>query len=167
MRLRRRREVVAEAWLAAPPAEVWRRLADHERMSKWMPVREVVRRRPGAPDPDGLGAVRTVKAGGFVFDEEIVGWKPGERLEYRLTGGAPLREHRGVVRLIADGAGTRVVWSVAFRPAIPGTGGLVERELRRLLEGGLCGLERLLGPGPPASEALRHPAGATAPPGTP
>jgi uncharacterized protein YndB with AHSA1/START domain len=145
-----RREVVVEAWLAAPPARVWRILSDHERMPKWMPVREVVRRRPGTPDPDGVGAVRTIKSGGLVFDEEIVGWKPGERLEYRVTAGAPLRDHRGVVRLAAEGDGTRLVWTVGFRPWIPGTGPLVERAVRRLLEGGVRGLERrLAGPWPP------------------
>jgi len=143
--LRGRREVELEAWLPAPPDAVWRLLADHEGMPRWLPVREVVRRRPGAPDPDGLGAVRTVKSGGLAFDEEIVEWKPGERLGYRLTGGAPLRDHRGVVRLAAEGEGTRIVWSVGFRPWIPGTGFLVEREVRRLLEGGLRGLARALG----------------------
>jgi len=145
MSLRGRREVALEAWLPASPAEVWRLLADHEGMPRWLPVREVVRRRPGAPDPDGLGAVRTVKSGGLAFDEEIVEWKPGERLVYRLTGGAPLRDHRGVVELAAEGEGTRIVWRVGFRPWIPGTGALVEREVRRLLEGGLQGLARALG----------------------
>lgn len=144
MNLRGRREVRAEAWIAAPPADVWRLLADHEGMPRWLPVREVVRRRPGAPDPDGLGAVRTVKSGGLAFDEEIVEWKPAERLGYRLTGGAPLRDHRGVVRLAAEDGGTCVVWSVGFRPWIPGTGWLVERQVRSLLEGGLRGLARAL-----------------------
>jgi uncharacterized protein YndB with AHSA1/START domain len=132
------------ARIEAPPAAVWRLLADHEGMPCWLPVREVVRRRPGAPDPDGLGAVRTVKSGGLVFDEEIVGWKPGERLEYRVTAGAPLREHRGVVRLAAEEATTRLVWTVGFRPLVPGTGRLVERQVRTLLEAGVQGLTRVL-----------------------
>jgi uncharacterized protein YndB with AHSA1/START domain len=139
--------VRVEALLPAPPDAVWRLLSDHEGMPGWMPVREVVRRRDGAPDPDGAGAIRTVKSGGLVFDEEIVDSKPGERLEYRVLSGAPLREHRGVVSLSAEGGGTRVVWSVGFRPWIPGTGFLVEREVRRLLEGGLHGLARLLSGG--------------------
>ena len=141
---RGRREVEVEAWLPAKPDEVWRWLADHEGMPRWLPVREVVRRRDGAPEPDGLGAVRTIKSGGLVFDEEIVEWKPGERLEYRVTGGAPLRDHRGVVRLTAEGDGTRLVWNVGFRPWIPGTGFLVEWQVRSLLETGLRGLARVL-----------------------
>jgi uncharacterized protein YndB with AHSA1/START domain len=140
--------VRVEAWLAAPPAAVWRLLSDHEGMPRWMPVREVVRRRDGAPDPDGIGAIRTVKSGGLAFDEEIVDSKPAERLEYRVLGGAPLREHRGVVRLSAEGGGTRLLWTVGFRPMIPGTGFLVERGIRRLLDGGVRGLARLLPGGP-------------------
>ena len=131
-----------EARLPADPLTVWRLLADHEGMPRWMPVREVVRRRPGAPDPNGAGAVRTVKSRGFVFDEEIVGWKPGERLEYRIRAGAPLREHRAVVRLVAEDTATRIVWVVGFRPWIPGTGFLLERQVRGLLEAGVRGLAR-------------------------
>ena len=133
-----------EAQLPANPRAVWRLLADHEGMPRWMPLREVVRRRAGVPDPNGAGAVRTVKSRGFVFDEEIVGWKPGERLEYRIRSGAPLREHRGVVRLVAEDTGTRIVWVVGFRPWIPGTGALLERQVRGLLRAGLDGLARAL-----------------------
>jgi len=133
-----------EARLPAEPWAVWQLLADHEGMPRWMPVREVVRRRPGASDPNGAGAVRTVKSRGFVFDEEIVGWKPGERLEYRICAGGPLREHRGVVRLVAEDTGTRVVWIVGFRPWVPGTGFLLEGQVRRLLRAGLRGLAREL-----------------------
>ena len=139
----RLREVRAEALVAAPRDAVWRILSDHEGMPRWMPVREVVRRRDGVPEPDGIGAIRTVKSAGLAFDEEIVDAKPGERLEYRVIAGAPLRDHRGVVRLSAEGAGTRVVWTVRFRPWIPGTGPLLARHVRRLVEAGLAGLSRL------------------------
>lgn len=133
--------VEVERSIPAPPAVVWEWLADHERMREWMPVAEVVRRRPGHPDPDGLGAVRTVRCPPLVTEERVVAWKPPERMEWELAEGAPVRALRGEVALTptADGRATRVRWRVVFRPLVPGTGRwlgrLFERQARRALEG--------------------------------
>ncbi len=128
--------------IAAPREKVWALLADHEGMKRWAPVREVIRRRPGAPDPDGEGAIRTIRASGLVIEERITAFKPGERLEYTLVEGAPIRDHAGDVVLTPDGEGTRVTWTVRFRPLIPGTGWLLERLLRKGLEQSLEGLRQ-------------------------
>lgn len=135
--------IEVEKRTSAPPDEVWTFLADHEGMKRWMPVREVVRRRPGAPDPNGVGAVRTIRGMGLVIEEEVVAFEPGKRLGYRLTAGAPIRDHAGEVTLTPDGAGTRVRWTVGFRPVIPGTGGLLAFALKRGLAQGLDNLARL------------------------
>lgn len=128
--------------IQATPERVFSIVADHEGMKRWAGVREVVRRRPGAPDPNGEGAIRTVRAFGLVIDERITVFKPGERLEYTVIEGAPLRDHAGEVVLTPDGDGTRVTWSVRFEPWIPGTGWLLERVLRKGLGGSLAGLKR-------------------------
>ncbi len=124
----------------APPDRVWALLAHHEGMKRWAPVREVIRRRPGGPDPDGVGAVRTVRAFGLAVDEKITAFEPGKRLAYSLVEGAPIRDHAAQVVLEADSGGTRVVWSAHFRPLVPGTGWLLERILRGGLERSLDGL---------------------------
>ncbi len=129
--------------IAASREKIWTLLADHEGMKRWSAVREVVRRRQGAPDPNGEGAIRTVRAFGMVVDERITAFKPGERMEYVLVEGAPIRDHSGEVVLLPDGAGTRVVWRVSFRPLVPGTGWLIERILRTGLMRGLEGLRAL------------------------
>ena len=128
--------------IAAPREKIWALLANHEGMKKWAPVREVIRRRAGAPDPDGVGAIRTVRASGMAVDERITAFKPGERLEYTLVEGAPIRDDAAEIVLTPDGDGTRVVWSVHFRPLVPGTGWLLARALRAGLERSLDGLRR-------------------------
>jgi len=128
--------------IAAPREKIWALLANHEGMKKWAPVREVIRRRPGAPNPDGVGAIRTVRAYGMAVDERITVFAPGERLEYTLVEGAPIRDHAAEIVLTPDGDGTRVVWSVHFRPLLPGTGWLLTRMLRGGLERSLDGLRR-------------------------
>jgi uncharacterized protein YndB with AHSA1/START domain len=138
-------KIEVERLIPAEPAKVWALLSDHEGMAEWLPVREVVRRRPGAPDPNGLGAVRTIRGMGLVIEERITGWKPPERMEYVLTEGAPIRDHHGEVVLTPEGSGTRVHWKVRFRPLVPGTGWLVAALLRRGLAQGLAALERRAG----------------------
>ena len=83
--------IEVEARFAAPPAAVWGWFANHDDMADWFPVREVVRRRRGFSDPDGVGAVRTLRGFGLVFEERITDFKPDERLEYELLAGAPVR----------------------------------------------------------------------------
>jgi uncharacterized protein YndB with AHSA1/START domain len=135
-------EIEVSRTIAAPPERIWPLLADHEGMKKWAPVREVIRRRPGAPEPDGVGAVRTVRAFGMVVDERITAFEPGVRLGYTLVEGAPLRDHTGEIVLEPGAGGTRVAWRVRFRPLVPGTGWLLARVLRRGLERSLEGLRR-------------------------
>jgi len=104
------RRIEIEQYIAAPPSQVWPLVADHEGMARWMPVREVVRRRSGSPEPNGVGAIRTVRGMGFVVEERVTGWKPGERLGYVLTAGAPLRDHIGEMILKPAEGGTLVGW---------------------------------------------------------
>jgi uncharacterized protein YndB with AHSA1/START domain len=135
--------VDVEQEIAAPPARVWELIQDHEGMPRWMPVREVVRRSPGSPDPNGVGAVRVLRGFGLVMVERVTVFEPPERLEYVLTEGAPIRDHRGEVTVSAAGAGTRVRWAVRFEPLIPGTGWLLRLALARGLRQGLAALRHL------------------------
>jgi len=134
-------ELVQE--IQAAVGQVWNILVDHERMPQWMPVREVVRRRPGTPDPNGVGAIRTLRGSGVVVEERITSFKPCEKLEYVVTEGVPIRDHRGEIQLTPLAQGTRVCWRVQFRPLIPGTGWLLERVVCSSLRAGLSGLKRL------------------------
>ena len=111
-------------------------------MPDWFPAREVVRRRPGAGDPNGAGAVRVVRLLGLAIEEQITVFEPGRRLAYRVTKGAPFAEHHAAVELEPDGDATRVRWSVSLRPQIPGTGWILRRLVLRTLRAGLAGLDR-------------------------
>jgi uncharacterized protein YndB with AHSA1/START domain len=136
-----------EALIAASRERIWEILTDHEGMPRWFPAREVIRRSPGSPDPNGVGAVRVVRASGLAIEERVTAFEPGKRLEYVVTGGVPLRNHRGQVVLdTSDSEGDRcsVRWSVELRPRIPGTGWILRRATDRLIRDGLEGLRRFV-----------------------
>jgi uncharacterized protein YndB with AHSA1/START domain len=135
-------EVERSVRIAASPRRVWELLADHEGMPAWMPVREVVRRRAGSPDANGVGALRVVRASGLAIEERITAFEPERLLVYEVVEGAPVRDHRGEVRLEPDGDATRVRWRVSLRPLVPGTGWLLRRVVERLVGGALEGLAR-------------------------
>jgi hypothetical protein len=99
--------------------------------TRWAGVKEVVLRQTGDPPPNGLGAIRVIRARGMAFEEEITAFEPPRRMGYRLVAGAPVRDHAGEVRFDPDSAGTRVTWTIRFRPLVPGTGWLLRRVLER------------------------------------
>lgn len=126
--------------IAAPPEKVFAFYTDHVGWERWAGVREVVLRQTGDPPPNGLGAIRVIRARGMAIEEEITAFEPPHRMGYRLVAGAPVRDHAGEVRFEPDGAGTRVTWTVRFRPLVPGTGWLVRRMLERGLRDVLTAL---------------------------
>ncbi len=133
----KRIDIDLEVEVAASPSEVWSLISDHERMVEWMPVDEVVRRRAGHPEHDGVGAVRTIRARGMVIEEEITEFRRDEYLAYRLTAGAPLSDHRGEMVLTPKGEGCHLRWSIRCRCSLPLIGRWVEGGLRTPIEAGL------------------------------
>jgi len=131
--------------VAAPPDRVFAFYTDHVGWERWAGVKEVVLRQQGDPPPNGLGAIRVIRASGMAVEEEITGWKPPHSMTYRLVAGAPIRDHEGTVRFEPEGSGTRVTWSIRFRPLVPGTGWLLKRLLTRELGTILTRLSQKLG----------------------
>lgn len=136
--------VVAAARIAAPRDVVWKAITDHEGMTAWSPFSSVVLTRPGSAERNGLGAVRRIRGFGLTLDEEVVAWNPPTRYDYRLIGGAPVREHFGQVLLNEVDGATDVRWSVRFRPMIPGTGAVTRAMLERTFADMLQRLKRRL-----------------------
>ena len=98
---------------------------------------EVSVEQPGAPD--GSGLIRSVKVGTVHAHEEILEVGPGHVVRYTATKGVPVKDYLGSVALDdSPSGGTRVTWTVEFRPIVPGTGWLLslltKRTLNRVLD---------------------------------
>lgn len=118
--------------LSHPRARVFARYTDHERWGEWTGLGRVRLVKDGAPERDGIGAIRAFAAAG-PLREEVTGYEAPSRMTYRIAaGGFPITDHHGEVVFEETGAGTRVTWRVRFRSRLPGTGWLIERGLRRL-----------------------------------
>jgi uncharacterized protein YndB with AHSA1/START domain len=133
-------EIVMEQRFAAPPARVFEEVTDHAAFGRWMKA-DIQVERQGTPPPNGLGAVRVVRARGTTVREEVVRWESPSAMDYRVIGGAPLRHHLGQLRFVPDAAGTRLTYSIRFDWPwwLGGTvvGRLVARTLEREITAGL------------------------------
>ncbi|MGI9295793.1 MAG: SRPBCC family protein, partial [Pseudomonadales bacterium] len=125
-----------EMWIKAPPEQVWPAITDHNGIGAWCLFKGRLI-TAGAPDENGLGAVRELRALGLKITEKVTSWEPNHRYSYTLTAGAPLKNHLGDVRLSKENGGTRVRWSIRFNPVIPGTGKLTAWLLRLIFRNAL------------------------------
>lgn len=112
---------VATAVVTAPPDQVWAALADHEAMSAWGPGITVTLTEEGAPDRNGVGAVRRIAAPGPApaIVEEITRFEPGKALGYKALGGVPFKNYQGEVELTPEGTGTRIEWAISADQRVP------------------------------------------------
>ena len=122
-----------EAVSSAPVDVVWPLLGRASRWREWSVLTRSELERDGAPDPDGVGAVRRFSAYGVGSREEVVAWDPPHHLAYRILSGFPVRNYRSDVTLEPAGTGTRIEWAGSFDPQVPGTGRLIEAVLAQLM----------------------------------
>jgi len=106
--------------LAATPAEVWEALGS-DRMWSWLPLLDQLRwltRRPLTK-----GAVRVLRVAGLLkLEGHFYRWDEGERATFHVTSST-----RPVLRALAEdfaleptAAGTRLTWTMAVEPKLPG-----------------------------------------------
>jgi uncharacterized protein YndB with AHSA1/START domain len=135
------RRVEVERYFSHPVERVFRRYTDHAGWTDWAGLGTVRLTREGSPDRNGVGAVRAFSTAPGLR-EEVVRFEPPTRMEYRVIGGVPIKDHHGEVLFASEGSGTRLTWRVTFRPAIPGLGWPTERLLTVLFRRMLASLAR-------------------------
>jgi uncharacterized protein YndB with AHSA1/START domain len=131
-----------ERTIAAPPDVVFDILTDHRRYAAMTPLRGSELEREGEPAPNGVGAIRVLRAVGPPMREEVTAYEPPHRFSYRMLSGAPLRDHVGDVTLEPAVGGTRVVYRIDSTPTVPVVGHAMLGVLRVALSRLLAGVDR-------------------------
>lgn len=105
----------------ASPTQVWAVLADHAGMSSWGPGLKATVDKPGAGDPNGVGAVRRIAAPGPMpaIVEEITRFDADSALGYKAISGVPFKGYRGLVELSPVDKGTRIDWTLSADQRVP------------------------------------------------
>jgi hypothetical protein len=121
---------VISSFSQAPPETVFDVLTDHRGYVKLTPLRSAELEQEGRPPPNGVGAIRLLRAPGVRIREEVVSYERPGRFVYRLLSGLPVRDHVGTVSLAAEGSGTRITYQVETTPTIPVVGSAVVGGIR-------------------------------------
>jgi uncharacterized protein YndB with AHSA1/START domain len=113
--------VTSQTTVAAPIDVVWDKLSNHVGMSHWGPGVTVTMDKLGAPDPNGVGAVRRIASPGPGPDivEEVVVFEPPRLLGYKALSGTPFPGYVGEVRLTEAGAGTHISYTISSTATFP------------------------------------------------
>jgi uncharacterized protein YndB with AHSA1/START domain len=131
--------VLVERDFDQPPDRLFAYLAEHENLGDLFGMR-VERVRDGETGQrNGVGSVRRLSFGGVApLEESITAYEPNERIEYRITKGSPLRDHRGEMLFTErPGGGTHLRYEISFGAKLPGADRIVARGLRRSIPKGL------------------------------
>jgi hypothetical protein len=116
-------------------------MTDHVRYANWTSARGVAMERVGAPDPNGVGAIRVFDSGPVKVREEVLEFEAPTRMVYRLASGLPVRDYRSEMQLETDGDVTVLTWSSTFEPRIPLTGPLFTRIMRGAVDRFAAGIK--------------------------
>lgn len=112
----------------APVEQVFAFFADHQNFARLFGG-GCTRVKDGAGDVNGLGSVRRIGPGPLSFDETIVAFEPGKRIDYQITRGSPLKNHLGTLKFQSAGRSTRLDYVIRFDGKFPLIGGLVAKAL--------------------------------------
>ncbi|WP_278265200.1 SRPBCC family protein [Nocardia sp. AG03] len=127
----------------APRDIVYRLFTERESVSPYLPV-NVKLVKPGDP-ATGVGAQYTLGLGKVAVTEETTALVPGERMEYKIVKGAPVKRHVGTVTFAdTSTGGTRVVYTMDSEPSLPVPAPVLEFGLRQLTNQLLGGVRKAL-----------------------
>ena len=101
----------------APLHEVWDIVADHQGMTRWMPlISHVDLKTPDAEGGWGEGCERNCQFGPDLLEETVVYWDPPHGYAYAIADMHLLKDHVGHIALAKTDGGTRVTWTQYFHP---------------------------------------------------
>jgi uncharacterized protein YndB with AHSA1/START domain len=118
----------------APVERVFAYLGEHENLGIIFAPASIRRISDGQGARNGVGSAREMKIlVGPSFVETVTAYKENELIEYRITRGSPLKNHRGVMRFSAIPGGTRLHYTIEFAGKFP----LVAEIVKPVLEQGI------------------------------
>ncbi|WP_167474136.1 MULTISPECIES: SRPBCC family protein [Nocardia] len=131
-----------DAVIPAPRDVVYKLFTERESMSPYLPVIQVTKIRPGINAGDEVGAQHVFGLGSVGITEEITNLVPGERMEYKIVKGVPVKRHVGVVTFADADNGTLVTYTMESEPKLPVPDKALEFVLHNLITQFLKGAQK-------------------------
>lgn len=137
--------IVIEHDFNSPVDRVYAFLAEHENLTALFPAK-ITRVKDGDDGTrNGVGSVRSLRIAVLPpFEETVTQAVENELIEYRITKGSPLKNHRGQMKFSSrpDG-GSHLRYEISFGAKVPGLDVVVAKALGRDIKKGLAKVDRL------------------------
>ena len=127
----------------APVETVFAELTDHEKFGKLLKadIKRIVDGEGGYVN--GLGSVRKITPLPLAdFEETVVTFEPNQVMEYEITKGSPLKNHKGRMEFSQVDGSTRLRYTIEFESKIPLMGGLLKSAVEMPIKKGLSSLAK-------------------------
>ena len=116
-----------------PVERIYAYLSEHENLGPLFGAK-VARVRDGDTERNGTGSIRQLRVGILPpFEETVTDAVPNQKIDYRITKGSPLRNHRGSMTFTSTGSGSHLNYVIEFGAAVPG----LDRLIKPVLEGNI------------------------------
>ena len=127
----------------APVKTVFAELTDHEKFGKLLKA-DIKRIADGKGEYiNGLGSVRKITPFPLAgFEETVVTFEPNEVMEYVITKGSPIKNHKGRMEFSQVDGNTRLRYTIEFESKIPLMGGLLKSVVEMPIKKGLSSLAK-------------------------
>ena len=140
-----KQQIIIEQLFNAPVETIFSILTDHEAFGRIITakIKRVI--DSGEENKNGLGSVRRITLlPGICFEESVVTFEANQLMEYRISKGSPLKNHRGRMDFREDQGRTRLTYRIDFEPKLPFflLGGIIKKAIETPMR---KGLERLAG----------------------
>ena len=114
-------------------------LSDHENLELIFTPAKIQRIKEGKDSPNGVGSTRNMKILiAPAFHETVTRVVPNELIEYTITKGSPLKNHKGVMRFSDTGTGgSRLDYTIEFEGKLPLIGPIIKAGLDQGIRRGL------------------------------
>ena len=138
-------KIVVEQDFNVPVERAFAFLSEHENLSNLFPAK-VTRVKDGDDGTrNGVGSVRKLRIAILPpFEETNTNVVENQLVEYRITKGSPLRNHRGKMTFSSrEGGGSHLRYEIEFGAVVPGLDVLVAKGLKSNITKGLTKVDRL------------------------
>ena len=111
--------IVIEQSFNAPVKTIFNILTDHESFGNV--ISTVIKRVIDSPgsNKNGVGSVRRISAFPFPsFEETVVTFKPNQLMEYKVSKGSPIKNHKGRMEFSDESGKTRLYYTIEFDPKL-------------------------------------------------
>ncbi|MBI9088237.1 MAG: SRPBCC family protein [Desulfobacterium sp.] len=124
----------------APVETVFNLLTDHEEFGRILNAK--IKRVIDSQDENknGLGSVRRIQAfPAPAFEESVITFEANQLMEYTVSKGSPIKNHRGRMEFADDQGKTRLTYRVDFEPKLPFflLGSIIKIAIEKPIQAGL------------------------------